>query len=232
MLDPPDFALETSSQRLFLSAVRDRSAPSETSGASEPPAGTAGVSGRPGPTLARPPRRTRRDLVQPGRPRLKLSGLMTEPVEVDAHARASAVRNERATLQRLGTPLRGATDPRWVLAVRCAEQLQGAILSPERRERLIELGRVLGLSPFDANLVIAIVQDQARRGYPPAQSLEMCEPHLAMVNLGAGHGRGRKGRARLRRGSAEQATRSRWFAPFAVALVLAIELALLWLWMR
>ena len=48
--------------------------------------------------------------------------------------------------------------------MRTREQLQGSILRPERRERLIRLGRALGLGPFESNLVIAIVQDQARRG--------------------------------------------------------------------
>lgn len=63
-----------------------------------------------------------------------------------------------------------ATDPRWVLAVRTQEQLQGAILSPDRRDKLLRLGRTLGLGPFEANLIIAIVQDQARRGLSIAQA--------------------------------------------------------------
>jgi hypothetical protein len=72
-------------------------------------------------------------------------------------------------------------DPRWVLAVRTAEALEGAILPPEKRERLIRLGRVMGLSPFDAALVIAIVQDQARRGYAPAYCPTAGESQLRMV---------------------------------------------------
>ncbi|MFW6059278.1 MAG: hypothetical protein ACODAQ_03805 [Phycisphaeraceae bacterium] len=63
------------------------------------------------------------------------------------------------------TPITHAHDPRWVLAVRAAEQLEGALLAPEKRQRLIRLGRVMGLTAFDCNLVIAIVQDQARRGH-------------------------------------------------------------------
>ncbi|MCC6679562.1 MAG: hypothetical protein IT445_01555 [Phycisphaeraceae bacterium] len=65
-------------------------------------------------------------------------------------------------------PIMQATDPRWVLAVRTSESMQGAILPPEARQRLMRLGHVMGLSPFDCSLVIAIVQDQARRGYAPA----------------------------------------------------------------
>ena len=62
-------------------------------------------------------------------------------------------------------PITGPGDPRWVLAARVADKLEGTLLRPEHRERLIRLGRMLGLTPFDANLVIAIVQDQARRGH-------------------------------------------------------------------
>lgn len=58
-------------------------------------------------------------------------------------------------------------DPRWVFAARVASQLEGghaAVLRPERRERLVKTARLLGLRPFDAALVIALVQDAARRG--------------------------------------------------------------------
>ncbi len=56
------------------------------------------------------------------------------------------------------------TDPRWVLAVRVQGRLQGAVLGPEDRQKLIRQGRAMGLNGFESNLVIAIVQDQARRG--------------------------------------------------------------------
>lgn len=77
----------------------------------------------------------------------------------------------------------GPADPRWVLAVRTAEQLEGALLRPERRERLIRLGRLLGLSVFDSNLIIAIVQDQARRGHAPAYCPTAGESQLRMIPL-------------------------------------------------
>lgn len=56
------------------------------------------------------------------------------------------------------------TDPRWVLAVRVWSQLEGSALSPERRENLLATARRLGLRPFDANVIIAVIQDHARRG--------------------------------------------------------------------
>lgn len=81
----------------------------------------------------------------------------------------------------MGHALTGVTDPRWVLAVRVAESLQGDVLVPEKREVLLKLGRMMGLSPFDANLVIAIVQDQARRGYAPEYCPTAGEPQLRLV---------------------------------------------------
>lgn len=60
-----------------------------------------------------------------------------------------------------------AADPRWVLAARAASLLEGgraALLTPDRRRRLMSLADRMGLRPFDASLVIAIVQDSARTG--------------------------------------------------------------------
>ena len=84
-----------------------------------------------------------------------------------------------------GQPIRGTTDPRWVLAVRAAEQLQGATLAPPARDRLVRMARTFGLTAFDANLIIAVVQDQARRGYAPAFCPTAGEPQLRMVPLPA-----------------------------------------------
>lgn len=80
-----------------------------------------------------------------------------------------------------GVPIAGTADPRWVLAVRVAEQLQGSALPPAKRDRLVRLGKMFGLTAFDANLIIAIVQDQARRGYAPAYCPTAGEPQLRMV---------------------------------------------------
>jgi len=81
------------------------------------------------------------------------------------------------------TPIRGATDPRWVLAVRTAESLQGDVLSPEKRERLMSLAKMMGLTPFDGCLVIAMIQDQARRGLLARHCPGAVEPQLAMIPL-------------------------------------------------
>ncbi|MBB6430465.1 hypothetical protein [Algisphaera agarilytica] len=80
-----------------------------------------------------------------------------------------------------GTAIAGTNDPRWVLAVRVSEQLQGSVLPPEKRDRLVKIGKMFGLTAFDANLIIAIVQDQARRGYAPAYCPTAGEPQLRMV---------------------------------------------------
>lgn len=77
-----------------------------------------------------------------------------------------------------------STDARWVLACRVAVSLEGgraAILRPEARDRLLVQAERMGLRPFDANLVIAIVQDSARcglepLGLPTAERLPMVRP--------------------------------------------------------
>ena len=56
------------------------------------------------------------------------------------------------------------TDPRWVLAARAYSQLEGTTLVFERRQRVMRLATQLGMRPFEANIIIAIVQDLARRG--------------------------------------------------------------------
>lgn len=43
------------------------------------------------------------------------------------------------------------------------------------------MGKVFGLTEFDANLIIAVVQDQARRGHRPAICPRMGEPQLRMI---------------------------------------------------
>lgn len=60
-----------------------------------------------------------------------------------------------------------AADARALLGEATAAALDGgraAILSPERRRRLVAIGERLGVRAFDANLVIAVVQDRVRRG--------------------------------------------------------------------
>lgn len=107
------------------------------------------------------------------KPRLRL----TEPLS------DSKVRREARGVPTMGASIEGATDPRWVLAVRTADVLEGQVLRPERRERLMKLGKMLGLSPFDCNLIMAIVQDQARRGYAPNHCPTAGAAQLTMVPL-------------------------------------------------
>jgi len=74
-----------------------------------------------------------------------------------------------------------ADDARAILAARVADSLDGgraAILPAQRRQRLLDLARRLGLRPFDANLVIAIVQDGARSGQVHPGGTD---PRLALV---------------------------------------------------
>ncbi len=112
---------------------------------------------------------------------------------VDAGAPAPSARRARAEDSRaVGEENRSAaglspTDARWVLAVRTAQLIQGgraAILTPECRTRLLALGARLGLRAFDTNLVIAIVQDGARRGdalgEPSEERLALIRPAPAM----------------------------------------------------
>ena len=56
------------------------------------------------------------------------------------------------------------TTPHWQLANETAEALEGEILRPDRRRALVTRAQHLGVRPFDANLVFALVQDRARRG--------------------------------------------------------------------
>lgn len=71
------------------------------------------------------------------------------------------------------------SDPRWAFAVLIASRLEGdraAVLRPEARERLVCLGKKLGIRPFDAALTIAMVQDAARRGQAPGQTAASHSP--------------------------------------------------------
>ena len=86
-------------------------------------------------------------------------------------AQAALLARERAIArENHASSMLDPEDARGIVASRAAEALEGgraAILRPERRRRLVTLATRLGLRPFDANLIIAIVQDGARRGAPP-----------------------------------------------------------------
>jgi hypothetical protein len=115
----------------------------------------------------------------------------------------------------LTVPIEAAADPRWVLAVRAAESLEGTLLRPEKRDRLLRLGRLLGLTTFDANLVIAIIQDRARRGHAPADCPAAGQDQLAMVCPP----RAVQGDATVRR-----TAQTVWL----VGLLIAVELLFVW----
>lgn len=74
-------------------------------------------------------------------------------------------------------------DARWIFAQRVQGALQGgraAILPPSTRQELVSSAVRAGLRPFDANLVIAIVQDDVRSGASRV-NLETAPPGLSMV---------------------------------------------------
>ncbi len=101
--------------------------------------------------------------------------------------------------------------------MRTAELLQGDIITPQCRERIIHLGRMFNLTPFDANMIIAIVQDQARRGIAPQLCPTAGVHQLQMVTP-------------PRQRSFRQLIRSRYSLTIAALLsvLLAIEGLLIW----
>jgi hypothetical protein len=85
---------------------------------------------------------------------------LSDDVATPAARREVAAENRHAASRTDLNPV----DPRWVLAVRAYSQLQGSALPYDRRQRVLQTARALGVRPFDANVIIAIVQDHARRG--------------------------------------------------------------------
>ena len=69
-------------------------------------------------------------------------------------------------------------DARWVMALDVWNTIEGgraAMIAPSKRRELIAAGVARGMREFDANLVIAIVQDAARRGESPlSRETEFC----------------------------------------------------------
>lgn len=116
-----------------------------------------------------------------------------------------------------------ALDPRWVLAVSTFRELDGgvaAVLSPEKRARLLKSGQRMGLRPFDSNLVMAIVQDGARRGVDPLNSEAIARLHMvhpAPERTGAPHAR---------------SVQPSWAIVFSAAALAALATALLLLQWR
>lgn len=75
-------------------------------------------------------------------------------------------------------------DPRWMLAKATQDALQGAVLAFEDRKRILALAQRIGIRAFDANLIVAIVQDRARRG----ETLEAAVDAIAVVPRPAASG--------------------------------------------
>lgn len=112
------------------------------------------------------------DSADTGRPVLRLASpdVASSPRVSRARAAVAAVRSENRAASELS-----ARDARWALAVAAANSVEGGVagvISPEKRRRLVSMGARLGLRPFDANLVIAIVQDGARTGSPLSSGVE------------------------------------------------------------
>ncbi len=68
-------------------------------------------------------------------------------------------------------------DPRWMVAVEAASKMEGSLLSFEHRRAVLAFAAKVGVRPFDANLIIAAVQDRARRG----EDVEEAMPTVALT---------------------------------------------------
>ncbi len=83
----------------------------------------------------------------------------------EKHSSGSATKRiARETRRAAINPDMQSADPRWILAAEIEKELDGSALPPANRRRLLQLAHRLQLRPFDANLVIAVVQDAARCG--------------------------------------------------------------------
>jgi hypothetical protein len=68
-------------------------------------------------------------------------------------------------------------DPCWQLASEVSIALDGDVLAPNARRHLIDRAGRLGVRAFDANLLIALVQDRARRG----EEIHDCPSPLRLI---------------------------------------------------
>ncbi|GEM_PF-1564818 len=73
-------------------------------------------------------------------------------------------------------------DPRWLVAIETAAQLEGSVLTFERRRKVLAFANRLGVRAFDANLIVAAIQDRARRGEPISDAAPIvsmtARPHI------------------------------------------------------
>jgi hypothetical protein len=116
-----------------------------------------------------------------------------EPRGMPTPREAAEARRDVARENRLASTL-SPHDARWRLAVDVAGAIEGGragLLSPERRRRLLARAADLGLRPFDANLVLAVVQDAAMEGraLSPETQARLMLVRPADPDLLASHGR-------------------------------------------
>lgn len=142
-------------------AARDVSRTGNTAGT---PGGSAGTTAS-GPAESRPGDvKGVNQRASAVRPALRLA----ESGEWEPAARqASSVRRKEVLSENRLASGMSPDDARWIFARRVAEQLEGgtaALLTPERRRSLLATSQRVGLRDFDANLIIAIVQDGRRSG--------------------------------------------------------------------
>lgn len=121
------------------------------------------------------------DLARPTltRPLLRLVFPDAGPTLGQADARRTVEQETRAAAD--FTQALSQEDARRLFAMRVSQSLEGgraALLRPDARRKLVHLAANTGLRPFDANLLIAIVQDSARRGEPT-----LSDPALASLAM-------------------------------------------------
>ena len=139
-------------------------------------------------------------------PNLRLVGCDDWPIAAaSSAARGAPVRLAAESWDANHKPPLEPTDPRWILAARAYSQLEDQTLTYQHRDRLLRMGRQLGVRPLDVNMIIAIVQDHARRGIDLSEAVEAiaaqaagCGPlgRMDLGSMGSGHCDG-LGRQRL-----------------------------------
>ena len=119
-------------------------------------------------------------------PELRLVGSRLTP-EFAAWEQSQRSRNAVVKENRLAAhgPLLEPHDSILKLATETRLELQGPVLTPERRTKLLKLANRIGVRPFDASLVIAIEQDRARREAVNNEVVEAPEEvELQIPNVG------------------------------------------------
>jgi hypothetical protein len=136
--------------------------------------------------------------------RLRLVGGPAADPRAEAHAphASEATLSPREARQRIARENTSAAmlapdDARWMFAQEVASRLEGgraALLRPADRRELVEVAGKLGVRAFDANLVIALVQDAARRGEDVVLQPDAAVPSQASPGQPKSAARGTPGR--------------------------------------